>query len=51
MSSRRLLPARRNAKGGHPDGVTDRPADVWEPLLAVADAAGATGPAGSAKPV
>jgi hypothetical protein len=23
-----------------PDGVTDRPADVWEPLLAVADAAG-----------
>ncbi|MER5298958.1 DUF3631 domain-containing protein [Streptomyces lasiicapitis] len=23
-----------------PDGVVDRPADVWEPLLAVADAAG-----------
>ncbi|WP_031026377.1 DUF3631 domain-containing protein [Streptomyces sp. NRRL WC-3725] len=23
-----------------PDGVTDRPADVWEPLLAIADAAG-----------
>ncbi|MFD3615944.1 DUF3631 domain-containing protein [Streptomyces sp. NPDC058676] len=23
-----------------PDGVADRPADVWEPLLAVADAAG-----------
>ncbi|MFD7765668.1 DUF3631 domain-containing protein [Streptomyces sp. NPDC059787] len=23
-----------------PDGVTDRPADVWEPLLAVADAVG-----------
>jgi hypothetical protein len=23
-----------------PDGVTDRPADCWEPLLAVADAAG-----------
>ncbi|MDX2822027.1 DUF3631 domain-containing protein [Streptomyces ipomoeae] len=23
-----------------PDGVTDRPADVWEPLLSVADAAG-----------
>lgn len=23
-----------------PDGVTDRPADVWEPLIAVADAAG-----------
>ncbi|MCW8122101.1 MULTISPECIES: DUF3631 domain-containing protein [Streptomyces violaceoruber group] len=23
-----------------PEGVTDRPADVWEPLLAIADAAG-----------
>ena len=23
-----------------PDGVTDRPADVWEPILAIADAAG-----------
>ncbi|MDX3226093.1 DUF3631 domain-containing protein [Streptomyces sp. ME19-01-6] len=23
-----------------PDGISDRPADVWEPLLAVADAAG-----------
>ncbi|MFF0729293.1 DUF3631 domain-containing protein [Streptomyces sp. NPDC004134] len=23
-----------------PDGITDRPADVWEPLLAAADAAG-----------
>jgi len=23
-----------------PDGITDRPADLWEPLLAVADAAG-----------
>lgn len=23
-----------------PDGITDRPADVWEPLLAIADAAG-----------
>jgi hypothetical protein len=23
-----------------PDGITDRPADVWEPLLALADAAG-----------
>lgn len=23
-----------------PDGITDRPADVWEPLIAVADAAG-----------
>lgn len=28
-----------------PEGVTDRPADVWEPLLAVADAAGGTWPA------
>lgn len=27
-----------------PDGVTDRPADVWEPLLAVADAAGEAWP-------
>ncbi|MFH9563534.1 DUF3631 domain-containing protein [Streptomyces globisporus] len=28
-----------------PEGVTDRPADVWEPLLAVADAAGGHWPA------
>jgi hypothetical protein len=28
-----------------PDGITDRPADVWEPLLAVAEAAGGTWPA------
>jgi hypothetical protein len=27
-----------------PPGVTDRPADVWEPLLAVADAAGGSWP-------
>ncbi|MFD5160538.1 DUF3631 domain-containing protein [Streptomyces hawaiiensis] len=27
-----------------PDGVTDRPADVWEPLIAVADAAGGEWP-------
>ncbi|MET8420044.1 DUF3631 domain-containing protein [Streptomyces sp. NPDC005098] len=27
-----------------PDGVTDRPADVWEPLLSVADAAGGAWP-------
>ncbi|MEU3690305.1 DUF3631 domain-containing protein [Streptomyces narbonensis] len=27
-----------------PDGVTDRPADVWEPLLSVADAAGGDWP-------
>ncbi|MEI7032359.1 DUF3631 domain-containing protein [Streptomyces pratensis] len=34
-----------NAWPDMPDGVTDRPADVWEPLLAVADAAGGTWPA------
>ncbi|MBB0245208.1 DUF3631 domain-containing protein [Streptomyces alkaliphilus] len=28
-----------------PEGVTDRPADVWEPLIAVADAAGGAWPA------
>ncbi|MDI5967158.1 DUF3631 domain-containing protein [Streptantibioticus silvisoli] len=28
-----------------PEGVTDRPADVWEPLLAIADAAGGNWPA------
>ncbi|MFD7387539.1 DUF3631 domain-containing protein [Streptomyces nigra] len=27
-----------------PDGVTDRPADVWEPLLAIADAVGGKWP-------
>ncbi|RBM05649.1 DUF3631 domain-containing protein [Streptomyces sp. PT12] len=27
-----------------PEGITDRPADVWEPLLAVADAAGGDWP-------
>ncbi len=27
-----------------PDGITDRPADVWEPLLAVADVAGGDWP-------
>src|SRR5205814_10293898 len=27
-----------------PDGITDRPADVWEPLIAVADAAGGEWP-------
>jgi hypothetical protein len=27
-----------------PDGVTDRPADVWEPLLAIADAVGGEWP-------
>ncbi|MGQ4491068.1 DUF3631 domain-containing protein [Streptomyces sp. SAS_281] len=34
-----------NAWPDMPEGVTDRPADVWEPLLAVADAAGGTWPA------
>ncbi|NEV89282.1 DUF3631 domain-containing protein [Streptomyces tendae] len=29
---------------GMPEGVTDRPADVWEPLLAIADAAGGDWP-------
>ncbi|RFC72299.1 DUF3631 domain-containing protein [Streptomyces sp. AcE210] len=33
-----------NAFPAMPDGVTDRPADVWEPLLAVADAAGGEWP-------
>src|SRR6185312_6365381 len=27
-----------------PDGITDRPADVWEALLAIADAAGGNWP-------
>jgi hypothetical protein len=34
----------RNAWPEMPDGVTDRPADVWEPLLAIADAAGGDWP-------
>ena len=34
-----------NAWPEMPDDVTDRPADVWEPLLAVADAAGGDWPA------
>ncbi|MEU5776195.1 DUF3631 domain-containing protein [Streptomyces venezuelae] len=33
-----------NAWPQMPDDVTDRPADVWEPLLAVADAAGGAWP-------
>ncbi|MGW6284242.1 DUF3631 domain-containing protein [Streptomyces sp. NPDC055107] len=39
--------ARPRVDGAFPDmpeGITDRPADVWEPLLAVADAAGGTWP-------
>lgn len=34
----------RDAWPEMPEGVTDRPADVWEPLLAVADAAGGEWP-------
>lgn len=30
----------RDARPNMPDGITDRAADVWEPLLAIADAAG-----------
>lgn len=33
-----------NAWPEMPEGVSDRPADVWEPLLAVADAAGSHWP-------
>jgi Protein of unknown function (DUF3631)/Domain of unknown function (DUF3854) len=33
-------PALGAARPAMPPGITDRPADVWEPLLAVADAAG-----------
>lgn len=29
-----------DAQPDMPDGVTDRPAEIWEPLLAIADAAG-----------
>jgi hypothetical protein len=32
-----------------PDGITDRPADVWEPILAVADASGGDWPAKARK--
>lgn len=34
----------RQRLAGHAAGVEDRPADVWEPLLAVADAAGGSWP-------
>ncbi|WP_371787280.1 DUF3631 domain-containing protein [Streptomyces albidoflavus] len=33
-----------NAWPAMPDGVSDRPADVWEPLIAIADAAGGDWP-------
>jgi uncharacterized protein DUF3631 len=32
----------RDARPDMPDGITDRPADIWEPLIAVADLAGWT---------
>ena len=35
-----VVPAMTNAWPVMPDGITDRAADVWEPLLAVGDAAG-----------
>jgi hypothetical protein len=34
----------KNVWPAMPEGVTDRPADVWEPLLAIADAAGGDWP-------
>ena len=34
----------RDAWPQMPDGVTDRPADVWEPLLAIAEVAGGSWP-------
>lgn len=33
-----------NARPAMPEGIEDRPADVWEPLLAIADAAGGDWP-------
>ncbi|MCE7080716.1 DUF3631 domain-containing protein [Streptomyces sp. ST2-7A] len=39
-----VRPAVEGAWPTMPEGITDRPADVWEPLLAVADAAGGTWP-------
>ena len=40
-----VLPVVDGAMPDMPHGITDRPADVWEPLLAVADAAGGSWPA------
>lgn len=37
-------PTLADARPDMPEGVTDRPADVWEPLLAIADAAGGDWP-------
>mgnify|MGYP000221073031 CR=1 FL=1 len=39
-----VLPVVDGAIPDMPAGITDRPADVWEPLLAVADAAGGEWP-------
>jgi hypothetical protein len=39
-----ILDDLRDAWPAMPDGIVDRPADVWEPLLAVADAAGGRWP-------
>lgn len=36
-----------NARPAMPEGITDRPADVWEPLLAIADVAGGDWPSKS----
>ena len=40
--------ALREAQPTIPDGLDDRALDGWEPLLAIADAAGGTGPNGHA---
>jgi hypothetical protein len=39
-----IMPALAAARPVMPEGVTDRDADVWEPLLALADAAGGDWP-------
>jgi len=50
MSRRLAAWAHRNAKGledyepDMPDGIVDRPADTWEPLIVVADTAGGDWP-------
>jgi hypothetical protein len=43
--ARHHAPALAQARPVMPPGITDRPADVWEPLLAIADAAGGHWPA------
>ena len=44
LGSSSTLDALRDAWPEMPDGITDRAADVWEPLLAIADAAGGDWP-------